>query len=177
MNPVAPEDEAPKPSQALDRNSRAMEVMHRYVHGEPLASIAKALSIAPRTAAKDLEKAKQYWRERSRTSYEEELLLKLAQIADLVHEARAAWQRSCEPTDANPDAKSPGDPRLLAELRKLLEFEAKLRGMLTDRAGQQDPQNQPVPQFVEVIVNNREEALQFSELKKRLENPKRTSSR
>lgn len=158
------------------RHERQLEVMRRYCRGESLPSIASSLGVAQQTVRNDLDEAREHWRERSRTTYDEELAMKLAELAELRREAWNSWHRSCEDPDAAPGhadpaadaalavttSKQPGDPRFLTELRRLLELEAKLRSLPSTKAAEEN--HQPPPRFIEVVVNTPEEVDRFMTL-------------
>ena len=163
---------------AAASEQRQAEVVRRWLTGDSLRTIGDDLGISQVTVMRDLNRARETWKEETAKSYDELLPEKLAQLEAIRAAAWEGWKRSLKvtkrktktntthsegfsETESTTRELSTGDPRFLAQLEKCLRLECQLRGMLDkDASGGQGTS----AEVVEIVINTKAEHEEFKAL-------------
>ncbi len=153
--------------------SRQSQVVSLYFQGMRVHRIAEKLGISDSTVLRDIERARQAWKEVAGKTYDDLLPEKLAELQEIKNAAWEGWRSSLadakdereESSDAHGNKTvrrrrgQSGNPAYLNALTKAVETECQLRGMLDQKTAQEI-----VIPVVEVVVTSREEKNQFETL-------------
>lgn len=173
--------------QADERMKRSERVADMYLRGKSLSEIAKETSKDRRTVQRDLELARQCWRERAAATYEAHLAEQIAKIDATENAAWDAFERSQAEyqetqvttgetkdgpiaTTKNTRRRRDGSAAYLAVIAGLIKQRCELLGLLDKTARESIADEEDV---VSIVIESREEAnelksLSFDEYKKRL---------
>lgn len=156
-------------------DARQADVVRMYLTGSTIADIVRETGFAYRTIMRDMERARQTWKEETGKVYDELLPEKLAQLDAIRAQAWIGWKKSLRAdvrktksvtnnSDGGSDtntvsrSKANGDPRFLAQLEKCLRLECQLRGLLDSDL---DTQKGSSAQVVEIVIASKEEHEEF----------------
>lgn len=147
---------------------RQAEIIRLYLSGAKIADIAKEVGISERTVMRDINRAREQWKEHAARNYDELLPEKLMQLEEIRHAAWQGWVDSRKDFSettvsdkgiATKTRGQAGNAAFLGQLEKILRLECQLRGMLKDES-----ESTNVPTIVEVVIKSREEHEEFKTL-------------
>jgi transposase len=156
----------------IQSEARQAKVIRLYLQGNRVHRIAKMMGISDRTVLRDIDRARQAWKERTGRTYEDKLPEKLAEIEHIKRAAWVGWRKSLKDDEEVTETTSPegvtvrrrrrgqsGNAAYLNTLAKLVETECQLTGLLDPKPSQE----QTIP-VVEVVVTTRQEKQEFETL-------------
>lgn len=153
----------------IQSEERQAKVIRLYLQGNRVHRIAKAMGISDRTVLRDIDRARQAWKEKTGRTYDDLLPEKLAEIEHIKRAAWVGWRESLKDEEEVGESTGPegttvrrrrrgqsGNPAYLRTLAKLVETECQLTGLLDPKPSQE----LAIP-VVEVVVTTRQEKEEF----------------
>lgn len=153
----------------IQSEARQAKVIRLYLQGNRVHRIAKVMGISDRTVLRDIDRARQAWKEKTGRTYDDLLPEKLAELEHIKRAAWVGWRESLKDEEETTETAGPegttvrrrrrgqsGNPAYLNTLCKLVETECQLLGLLDPKPSQE----LAIP-VVEVIVTTRQEKEEF----------------
>lgn len=161
--------------------SRSKEIVADYLDGVTVSQIARKIGIHHVTVWRIIEKARAEWLKDSAEEYTEQLPHRMAELEELKREAWEQWHRSKRDSlqtaeERGDNANGPftkvskktlgrlGNAAYLELIHKTIRTQAEMTGLLKQSDTNTDV---PAPLFVEIVVDNKDQILSFTEYTKR----------